>query len=61
MTPQGSGEEMTIGEIGRTLQRIEQGMVTQTEFRPVKAIVYGLCSLLLISVIGALVRLVVTK
>jgi hypothetical protein len=35
--------------------------VTKEEFAPVKAIVYGLVSLILISVVGALITLVVTR
>ena len=49
------------------LQRIEQGLsripdlfVSKAEFDPVKRIVYGLVSVVLVSVIGAVIGLVVT-
>jgi hypothetical protein len=53
--------DMTLGEMGRTLARIEASMVTQVEFKPVARIVYGLCGVLLLGVIGALVKLVLIK
>lgn len=49
------------GEIGRSLQRIEDSMVTQAEFKPVARIVYGLCALLLTGMIAAIVKLVLVK
>lgn len=51
-------DDMTLGEVGRALQRIERAMVTQAEFVPVARIVYGLSGLLLIGMITALVKLV---
>lgn len=48
--------DMTLGEVGRSLQRIEKSMVTQEEFKPVARIVYGLCAVLLTGMIGALVK-----
>lgn len=48
----------TVGEIQRSLGRIESQMVTQAEFQPVARIVYGLCALLLTGSIVALVKLI---
>lgn len=53
----GIDEGVSTGEIGRSLHRIEQSMVTQAEFQPVARIVYGLCGLLLTGMIVALVKL----
>lgn len=54
-------EDYTVGEIKRSLGRIETSMVTQAEFQPVARIVYGLCTLLLTGMIIALVKLVLLK
>lgn len=40
-------------------QKISSGYVTKEEFDPIKRIVYGLISLVLIAVVGALLALVV--
>jgi hypothetical protein len=40
---------------------VQQDYVTKDEFNPVKSIVYGLVSLILLSVVGALVALVLKK
>lgn len=45
-----------IEEVKRLLK---DGFVTKEEFAPVKSIVYGLVTLVLISVVGALIALVV--
>lgn len=39
--------------------KVSQGYVSKEEFEPVKKIVYGLVSLVLIAVVGALVALVI--
>lgn len=41
--------------------KVSQGYVSKEEFEPVKKIVYGLVSLVLIAVVGALVALVVNS
>lgn len=41
--------------------KVSQGYVTKEEFEPVRKIVYGLVSLVLIAVVGALVALVVSS
>lgn len=40
-------------------QKVSSGYVSKEEFEPVRKIVYGLVSIILIAVIGALVALVV--
>lgn len=40
-------------------EKVSNNYVTKTEFDPIKQIVYGLVSLILIAVVGALVALVV--
>jgi hypothetical protein len=42
-------------------QRLERDYVTQEEFRPVKAVVYGLIGLIMTTVIGALITLVIKQ
>ena len=39
--------------------KISNGYVTKEEFEPIKKIVYGVVSLILVAVVGALVALVV--
>lgn len=39
--------------------KVSSGYVTKEEFEPIKKIVYGVVSLILVAVIGALVALVV--
>lgn len=41
--------------------KLEKDYITKEEFDPVKKIVYGLVSLILIAVVGALVALVIIK
>lgn len=53
--------DYSVGEIQRSLARIEDSMVTQAEFQPVARIVYGLCAVLLTGMIAALVKLVLIK
>lgn len=40
-------------------QKVSHGYVTKEEFEPIKKIVYGVVSLILVAVVGALVALVV--
>ena len=49
--------EQILGEI----KNIGKNYVTQKEFWPIKAIVYGATGLILVGVFGALVALVVSK
>lgn len=42
-------------------QKLEADYVTQDQFEPVKKVVYGLVSVILLTVFGALLALVVTK
>lgn len=53
-------DERTAG-MARQLEELRQVVVTQPEFKPVKAIVYGLVALVLTGVFGALIALVVQK
>lgn len=41
--------------------KVDNNYVTKEEFMPVKSIVYGMVTLILIAVMGALIALVVTK
>ena len=40
-------------------EKVSKNYITKTEFEPIKQIVYGVVSLILIAVVGALVALVV--
>lgn len=42
-------------------EKMESNYVTKDQFEPVKNIVYGMVSLILLAVVGALVALVVNK
>lgn len=42
-------------------QKVSNHYVSKEEFEPIRKIVYGLISLILIAVVGALVSLVVTQ
>lgn len=46
-------------DIGEIKDALAQGYVTQEEFKPVKALVYGVAGIILTAVIGAIVALVV--
>jgi len=48
-------------EITEIKQKLDCQYVTQMEFKPVKTIVYGLVSLILTGVVGALLALVIVK
>ena len=54
-----------IGYIKKTVEEtkklIEDKYVTKAEFDPIKRIVYGVVSLILIGVVGALISLVVRR
>jgi hypothetical protein len=40
---------------------VQEQYVTKAEFEPIKKIVYGLVSIILIAVVGAIVSLVISK
>lgn len=48
-----------IKEIKADIKEIKEDYVSQAEFKPVKSLVYGLVSLTLTAVVGALLALVV--
>lgn len=48
-------------EVGKINDKLEKEYVTKDQFEPVKNIVYGLVSLILVAVVGALVALVIKK
>ena len=48
-------------EISAIRQKMEADYVTRTEFEPIRKIVYGMVSLILVAVVGALISLVVMK
>jgi hypothetical protein len=49
------------GQIVEIKQKLEGEYVTHDEFEPVKKVVYGLVSLILVAVVGALLGLVIFK
>lgn len=42
-------------------EKLEKKYVSQEEFKPVKSIVYGMVTLILTAVVGALIALVIQK
>ena len=42
-------------------EKLEEDYVTHVEFEPIKKIVYGLVSLILVAVVGAVIGLVIVK
>lgn len=47
--------------IDRLSQKLDENFVTKVEFEPIRKIVYGLVTLILIAVVGALLTLVLKK
>ena len=47
-----------IGEIKTEIRTLKDDFVTQKEFAPVKGIVYGLVTIILLAVVGAIIALV---
>lgn len=47
------------GEVEKINTRLEKDYVTQDQFDPIRKIVYGLVSLILIAVVGALLAVVI--
>ena len=48
-------------EVSVIRTKMEADYVTRTEFEPIRKIVYGMVSLILVAVVGALISLVVMK
>lgn len=48
-------------EVKDITKKLESSYVTQDQFEPVKNVVYGLVSIILLAVVGALVGLVILK
>jgi len=57
--------EKDLGELKTSIRdlisKIDGNYVTRTEFLPVRAIVYGLISLIVLAVVGAIISLVVLQ
>ena len=50
-----------LGRIYDILKRVEGGIVYRSEFAPVKSLVYGAVSLMLVAVFSAVIGLVIIK
>ena len=48
-------------EVSKINSKLESDFVTQDQFEPVKKIVYGLVSVVLLGVVGAVIALVIKK
>lgn len=53
--------EFIIRELDEIKAKLEKNYVTAEEFKPVKTIVYGMVSLILIAVVGSIIGLVVIR
>lgn len=51
--------EFIIKELDEIKAKLEKNYVTAEEFKPVKTIVYGMVSMALIAILGAIISLVV--
>lgn len=49
------------GDVTDIKQKLEMEYVTRQEFEPIRKIVYGMVSLILVAVTGAIISLVVNK
>jgi hypothetical protein len=59
---QNSDEHKNIlEEIACINEKLDKGFVTRAEFEPVRSVVWGIVSLVLIAVGGALIRLIITQ
>lgn len=56
-----NGDERTIGMILEKLENIERSFVTKQEFYPVKVLVYGFVSVVMVAVVSAMVYGVVAN
>ena len=52
---------LLLKDIEEIRQRLEKNYVSQDEFKPVKALVYGLVTTVLLTVIGAVLTIVIRK
>jgi len=50
-----------IREVGEIKKKLEADYVTRQEFEPIKKFVYGLITIVLVGVIGAILTLVIKK
>jgi DNA-directed RNA polymerase specialized sigma54-like protein len=48
-------------EVKEITQKLQSNYVTQDQFEPVKKVVYGLVTIILVAVVGALIGLVIIK
>ena len=53
--------EYIKADVAEIKTKMEANYVTREEFDPVKKIVYGLVSIILVAVVGALITLVIRK
>ena len=53
--------EYIENEVKEIKDKLESNYVTMSEFKPIKAIVYGMVAIVLTTVFGALIMLVVKK
>ena len=51
----------TVERLEKSIDDIKESYVTKDEFNPVKSIAYGMVSIVLVTVIGALLSLVILK
>lgn len=72
MSPRNLSDEVNIAVIAANVANIKEGVrdiktkleqdyITKEAFEPIKKLVYGLVSLILIAVVGALMKLVLLK
>lgn len=54
------GQDESTGKLDKLITKIDDRYLTKDEFKPVRNIVYGMITLIVIAVIGAVVNLVVT-
>lgn len=48
-------------DVGEIKEKMEKNYVTREEFDPIKKIVYGIVSVILLAVIGAVIKLVINN
>lgn len=57
----GNDVKHLMKDVAEIKHRLEVGYVSKEEFEPIRKIVYGMVTLTLIAVIGAVIRLVVIQ
>lgn len=50
-----------VAEIKETLKTMSEVFVTQTEFKPIKSILFGLVGTILLAFLGAIISLVINR